>query len=700
MPPPTRGTSADRATRVANLAPEITALKGELQAAINLVTTLDAAATANPDSGKRLLPDMQQQLSIMGAKFAAIYDKYTQVIMLAEQETTGAEEPWIENRDQTDREVKSAMGKAMAFIAAYREDPPPPHQQPAGQLPVAAPPQQQQWAQRYSDSAVDGFRPELLTEAHTPVEFRNWLEMFQSYYSASNGAQMGLHDQKMLLLNQMDKVMKARMKRHLPDGTLMHGNDGMLSIVEEQVMVMYPLTVRRRTYLEHFPQPKGVDWATWTSQLEALKQEARISEMTGDQLHNWMMCAYVREEDIKRQLGKIESETPTLDQVMNGADKAIRQRLSLRSGKIAEEEVKRLKPQKSKNKGRDRSESQQGRGRSTSANVSTCHNCLLPGHYARDCRKQTVCRQCKKPGHKKKECPSNKHRGRSPSPGGGRGRSPSPGGHRGRSKARRVKEGASQDVEMEDVSDKCRYSCFVKGEETPTFMCKFVTECNMSFECKIVPDTGATKSVMSHDVLDRHGIVFRECWDISLSTATGATMRVEGYITLQCTTEHGRTAYVQPLVARDSEEEFLMSWVDLIALGYLPENFPYPIEPRNDHRQWCRCLSSGKLEGADGLLEAEIATAKASILSNFSDVLCDRLGKSVMKCEPMVIHLRTDIPIVPYHMSVARKVPRHFEEPAEKLTNELNGDGVIEPVYHPTDWCSPAHFVEKPGGGR
>ena len=73
----------------------------------------------------------------------------------------------------------------------------------------------------------------------------------------------------------------------------------------------------------------------------------------------------------------------------------------------------------------------------------------------------------------------------------------------------------------------------------------------------------------------------------------------------------------------------------------------YPIQftsvLRTHLRNYIICaLYSGQLEGGGDLLKAEIATAKAGILSSFSDVLSDSFDDSVMDCATMEIHLHDD----------------------------------------------------------
>ena len=54
----------------------------------------------------------------------------------------------------------------------------------------------------------------------------------------------------------------------------------------------------------------------------------------------------------------------------------------------------------------------------------------------------------------------------------------------------------------------------------------------------------------------------------------------------------------------------------------------------------------------------------------------------------------------PCHVTTARQVPIHFRTAANKLVQELVDSKVMTRELGPTDWCSPAHFVPKPGGKK
>ena len=186
-------------------------------------------------------------------------------------------------------------------------------------------------------------------------------------------------------------------------------------------------------------------------------------------------------------------------------------------------------------------------------------------------------------------------------------------------------------------------------------------------------------------------------WDLTLTIASGDKIKVLGYIDLQCSTVQGSSTMIQALVVEDCEDDVLLSWHDLVALGSIPDTFPFPFKIHEIHNEWCKVLASGLLKDNDEMLDAEIAAAKDSIQKQFRDVMNDSLHGSVIKCEPMKISLDENLEIVPLKVWQARPVPLHHVDSAKRLIKELVDTGVIEPVDWPTAWVSPAHFVAKQG---
>ena len=53
---------------------------------------------------------------------------------------------------------------------------------------------------------------------------------------------------------------------------------------------------------------------------------------------------------------------------------------------------------------------------------------------------------------------------------------------------------------------------------------------------------------------------------------------------------------------------------------------------------------------------------------------------------------------IPRSINHCRQYPLHHAEEAEALVAKLVKSKVLKKYEGPTQWCSPSHFVEKPGG--
>ena len=119
----------------------------------------------------------------------------------------------------------------------------------------------------------------------------------------------------------------------------------------------------------------------------------------------------------------------------------------------------------------------------------------------------------------------------------------------------------------------------------------------------------------------------------------------------------------------------LLSWHEMVLLGLLPAD-------------WAQCLSVTEAE--------KTKTDLANIIAEFSDVLADELPENPMNYPPMKIHLKEGYK--PVKIMRARAIPRHWQEEAERVTNDLLSRGIIRPVPGVTEWVSPAHYVPKDEG--
>jgi len=191
------------------------------------------------------------------------------------------------------------------------------------------------------------------------------------------------------------------------------------------------------------------------------------------------------------------------------------------------------------------------------------------------------------------------------------------------------------------------------SKNTPRLPLEF-THRNGSFFYNCLPDSGATISVVSHNLAKRYRLRIRSssdklfaCDDSELVCLGTTTLRTNGH-------------KIIALVCSSIKDDILISWHDLANLGVLPSNFP--------------SLPSGKV--------CSTATDNIDLIKrDFSDVLTDDLPSTPMAGSSMKIDLITDRPIEPKKVYKTRPVPVHWQSFDET-----------------SDWVSPAFFVPKPNG--
>ena len=568
----------------------------------------------------------------------------------------------------------------------------------------------------------EDMKPNVLTENARPSEFTEWREAFTQYAEVSGMKSLPLKSQHAILRNLLSRALQGRMREPFLQQTSVFSQNGCLDILAQTFKEQNPLVTRRKEFFE-LRQKSSQDWSDFLSDKQRLLREGEFGNITQDMLLVHSVIAGTSDLQLKKRFLKLDD--PGLADLEKACAILKSERIGTRDDTSSQETGRRTQVNnKNKNKNKNKNNgnknqdsSQQGRGRSmnrsnhdgkknrsVSFDNSTCFRCQRKGHLAANCKATPFCKICSVEGHSLRDC-KNKQQGQN------RKRSPSAGRS---SKARRAMEGPPTDSQKEanrsaqSADQKADQSAtppaaqdnqrYVPGKETPLLTCTFKSHAGKTFRCAAVPDSGATKSIVDIKLLQRHGIPFVRNWNLTLNTVSGESMKVHGFVDLICETDHNQSCQVQALVAEGPVDEFLLSWSDLVALSYLPVDFPYPVQARPEHIDLCRALCSGTLPGCEPVLTHALQQAKQDILNSFPDVLCDSLDGSMMDCPPMQIHLRDDVPIQPFNLSTPRKVPLHMEDAAQRLVNELLETGIIERVDKPTEWCSPCQFILKPNG--
>ena len=206
-------------------------------------------------------------------------------------------------------------------------------------------------------------------------------------------------------------------------------------------------------------------------------------------------------------------------------------------------------------------------------------------------------------------------------------------------------------------------------------------------QLQVIPDTGATKSVISLDLVTQHGFSYDRDLTIDIITCSEEHLKCEGLVTLFLIYE-GRKATVECLVSSSLREMFLLCWKDLQSLGVLQTDFPQPLPLRGP-----TCVS--RIVTADE--DKDLQGSFLALLNEFNDVF-ENLSNGRMKTikgPEMHITLKKVDEIKPIKCLTARRVPIHLEDEAKKEIQSLLDQGIIQKQTGATEWISPSFFVAK-----
>ena len=197
---------------------------------------------------------------------------------------------------------------------------------------------------------------------------------------------------------------------------------------------------------------------------------------------------------------------------------------------------------------------------------------------------------------------------------------------------------------------------------------------------KANPDSGATRSVLSHSLAKYWNVKFEDASDEVLYNASLASMQLSGKCYLDVTYRN-TTVRVHCLITPEIQRRDLyLSWHDLHLLKAL--NFDF------NEDSFFNYLS--EMTDKKSIYE--------QILAEFGDVVSDQLPKKPLKAPPMEIHVdESKMPKnCPY--VAPRSRPAAYDEKAKLDLQQMEEDGVIEKPKVPPRLLHPGMWVLKPNG--
>jgi hypothetical protein len=210
------------------------------------------------------------------------------------------------------------------------------------------------------------------------------------------------------------------------------------------------------------------------------------------------------------------------------------------------------------------------------------------------------------------------------------------------------------------------------------------------FKVSALPNSGATRSIMNHDVAMKNGAKLVPDKSIGLTAANKLQIACTETAKLQVMCKN-RSMHTINFIVSKEEKQVIVGWQDLKAISVLGHNFP-AMEEETD-------AADNIVASVEEEEDNKLGELREKLIGKFSSVFSDKVNKTPMKGEPMLIQLRDNIEISPHQCYTARATPIHQHEKANLLELEVEEREIIERVTKPTPWTSPGFFVPKANGG-
>jgi hypothetical protein len=644
------------------------------------LTTRINVATAQYDAVQGLHHPTARQLEDLVTASNRVQEQFDRLQEFCIERITAAADdaeadPWQTELNQAETRANTATARIITLVGDFNAPP------PAAAAPAAA-----AGAAPQRCRPNDALKPERLTPEHSPVDYRVWRGRFDAYYSSSNMRVAEVADQRAYLFNCLDITLEKRIKpfclAHTPvydDGLVR----GCLSRLDDEFNDIHPVLVRRLDFMKESQKAKQ-PFAEFYAALCAQGDEADLPTMNPEDLYVMRLIAGAHDPKLREKF--LREANPTREILLRVAREHERATVANKHIDAAESASHGINVQRATSSG--------GGGFRKSSNVDEffrahmaklrsqgiCTFCGMKNCAAKCNRKQLRCGFCKAGGHAIGACVKKAKAAAGVASGGSNSAS-----------ATVASLPASQDSSpppptppppqglanaVATVQINALYQC------NPTPRVRLYLEdldTHRAINVSCIPDTGATMSVISEDLVATFGFTRRPGDKHRLRAANGNYMTCTGTVGVRLRLGEA-DVNTQMLITDAFTQDVFIGWQDLQRLGIIPRAFPAPIE-----------ASVASMAAFPSDPEPLLKSLKAE----FPDVFNDQLIRP-MKGKPMTIHLQENY--VPTKCLTARQTPIHLAEDAADLLGKSLASGVIVPTTVPTEWISPAFFVPKPNG--
>ena len=601
----------------------------------------------------------------------------------------------VEDADMTDN-LTSRTVKVDDFFLAVQEEilTAISNAKTPARAPIAQAPQQAAGGAAAAINQIDwkvqsALAPKALNRDANPTRLRDWSSEMKTFFSISKLTNASIADQHVFFYKGLDLDLKVAIQNEAEIDTPVFAPPdnpnapSMMGLVLKKFDIAYPLFSRRVDFFKYIQTPKQ-SFGEFFARVRQLGDEADVAKLRPQDILVYKVICGTSDSKLRDEFFKLKE--PTLDDLRNCESEYAMRRRNNRGCEAAQGAPRAssvnavqngARPKDNKNRrGNDNKKNSGGKVQLSLEHLrGKCMTCGESRHEAgTKCpMKGLKCNHCKKTGHV------------------------------ARSKSGNIVcallfsvQGKKQHTTATviEVAGRSEVAQVSSAVSSPKLQCSFRHSSGTRFNYNVVPDTGATRTMISYDLLKDHGLEKfidpHGADNVFLQDASGNPMGLAGSIVLQVRrtlSGRKRETSIKMIVSKNMIRECLLSWSALVDLGVISKNFPNDVVATITNGPSSTSASSDSLD---------------KIKSDFKDVLADTLGDACgsMKGEPMEIHFRKDIPVKPLNVHTTRPVPVHYRDMASKLVQELVKSGVLVPVEGASEWCSPGHFVPKPGGKK
>lgn len=516
-------------------------------------------------------------------------------------------------------------------------------------------------------------KPDELSVDASLADFKVWRTSYCDYYTSNHMDKFPIREQRAYLRGCLD-VKTIQVMEQLLDVTESMEVNAVLEVLqkhfEESLSVM-----TRRVAFHRCTQKQGELFSDFFVRLKLLGSNAELEGMSYDDQLATRIVVAIQDKELQKDLLKIE--TPDLAKIKAKClawetAEANQQVLRDESGttKIHKTIVGKSNVQRGR-RGRDRSKS----SISKTNEIRRCKCCGKKSHIEEDCLfKDKSCHECGKIGHLRPMCPVKK--------------------------GVTISKSRGKSVAKTNAVRVCMAKNHV-GRSTPLAKVTFRLASGLEIRFNVLPDTGATDSIVSASLMKSHKIFVDKARKCRILTANGTEMKCIGVVELNAKwgeRESLVTAYVSP-----DTQDFILSWHDMVSLGMISETFPNPIPLCSESSKKCKALKLVQFElPPEDVHDPDANTVerwKKKIIENFADVFDSTSSFKSMKGPPMHIHLKDMGDCKPIHCTTAIPVPYAYEKEAKAEMENMESMEVIENAVEPSEWVSPFLVIPKPNGG-